>query len=190
MKRRGERLSDKQRAFVAAYEGPGTGTRAAIAAGYGSSEVTANRAAQDALRNPKVLAALTERARVEGRPELAQRGRAPSKATAVAEVEPAPPRAGKWAKKIGTTSERVAILMEIARDPKASPKDRIDAIDAAAKILGEVGPRRAVRIVAPPPPSAPPPTPAPAIEQPSAGEVSADDLEMADEDRRPHKVEA
>lgn len=186
--KRGDRLSDRQRAFVAAYEGPGTGTRAAIAAGYGSSNVTAQRSAGVCLRNPKVLAALAERARVEGRPELAQRGRAPSKAASVDEA-PAPPRGGRWAKKIGTTSERVAILMEIARDPSTSPKDRIDAIDAAAKILGEVGPRRAVRIVAPPPPSAPAPTPAPAIEQPG-GEVSADDLEMADDDRRPHKVEA
>lgn len=120
-------LTGRQRAFADAWDGIGTGKAAAIAAGYtgtaGALEVTASRL----LRHAGVRARIAER--------LGAGAVEPAEGL---EVSPAPsPEVSS-----GTPSERVAILMGIARDPSISPKDRTAACVAAARISGEIGPGR------------------------------------------------
>ena len=121
-------LTGRQRAFADAWDGIGTGKAAAIAAGYtgtaGALEVTASRL----LRHAGVRARIAER--------LGSGAVEPEPIEPNASTSPAPETSS------GTPSERVAILMSIARDPAIAPKDRTAACVAAARISGEIGPGR------------------------------------------------
>lgn len=211
--RKGQRLTEKQAAFVAAYEGPGTGRAAATAAGYGSSVVTASRAAGEALRTPVVIAALEARAKAEGRPELVPAPGA-KRAPKAVEGPRLEPRSKAEAAAIGTTTERVADAMKVARDRTmfALAKDknidpalrlrafvegskvRLRALETAARIAGEIGAHARTR-PRPPSPLLSQSEPGPeVIEAPTVAPISVpegdeeatvDDLAIAAGDRVP-----
>lgn len=123
---RPEDLNRRQRAFADAYAGPGTGSAAAREAGYTGSSRVLEVTASKLLRHPGV------RARIEAR-------------LGAEAVEPAPapkPVAPKGLRKgvgRGTATERVEILMRLARDGKLTAKERIAAVLAAAELEGERG---------------------------------------------------
>lgn len=104
-----------------AYAGRGSGVEAARAAGYTGAPSTIRKTAWSLLQDPRVVEA------IEGRGVRIERGR----------VEPVPRVLAR------VDFERIAILMTIARDESAAAADRIRAIRAAARLAGDLDPRRA-----------------------------------------------
>lgn len=115
---RPDALNARQRAFADAYEGRGTGISAARAAGYTGNARVLQVTASKLLRHPGIRARITARLGAAPAPKLVKgRGR-------------------------GTTTERVEILMAMARDKTLTAKERIAAVMAAADLEGERGARR------------------------------------------------
>jgi hypothetical protein len=121
------------RAFADAWAGSGTGTAAARAAGYQGTDATVQVRASQLLRHPGV------RARIEARLGAA--------ALAAPEVPlpsvEAPGPALVKGRGRGTATERVELLMAMARDKKAPVRERVQAIGLAAELEGERKPARA-----------------------------------------------
>lgn len=135
-------LTEKQQAFADAWAGHGSGARAAALAGFGGTRQQLRSVASRLLRHEgvrtRILARLGPKA--FDRPEHDGReGRGVMKP----DLDPAAD--------VGTTTERVELLMEMARDESLEPKDRVAAVKLAALICGEIGPVR----YAPPPPAKP-----------------------------------
>jgi len=101
-------LTERQKRFVDAYRGHGSGLAAARAAGYQGSIETLRVRASKLLRQPEVAEALRDR-----------------QASAPA-IEPGPD--------LATDREQQIILTVIARDESAEPKDRIRAIAQLARM--------------------------------------------------------
>lgn len=149
-------LTELQRAFVAEYRGEGDGARAARAAGYQGDDKTVSVAVARLLKHPLVLEALEAR-----------------RAERAAQAAAQPPETTRTT---GTATERLELLMALARDPQVHPRDRVKAIATAAQLAGELGRGRydlpaapVVPVTAPPPDTAPVPSaaPAPVVKIPS-----------------------
>ena len=114
-------LTERQKAFVDAYAGPGTGLAAARAAGYTGSDATLKVAASRLLRVPAVMAALEDRgtttSSASSPPVAKNRARAP-----------------KSDPRIAGPIEQQRILTSIARDEDAGAEVRIKAVVALARI--------------------------------------------------------
>lgn len=115
-------LTERQKAFVDAYAGPGTGLAAARAAGYAGSDATLKVAASRLLRVPAVMAALEDR--------VTTSPTAPS-ATPLAKGRTRTPRTDT---RIAGAAEQQRILTSIARDADVGSEVRIKAIVALARI--------------------------------------------------------
>lgn len=116
-------LTERQKAFVRAYAGPGTGLAAARAAGYSGSDETLKVTASRMLRVPAIASALEDRLALP--------------ASAGASTAPAPAPAAKAPKsdpRIASPIEQQRILTAIARDDDEASETRIKAIVALAKI--------------------------------------------------------
>jgi hypothetical protein len=150
-------LTELQRAFVAEYRGEGDGARAARAAGYQGNDKTVSVAVARLLKHPLVLEALEAR-----------------RAERAAQAAAQPPEATRTT---GTATERLELLMALARDPEVHPRDRVKAIATAAQLAGELGRGRydlpaapVVPATTPPPdtgPVVPSAAPAPVVKIPS-----------------------
>lgn len=139
-------LTAKARAFADAYQGPGTGSAAARAAGYSGGDHALRVRASELLKDDRVRQHITKRL---GPGALEQ-------PTTTGGVKPPPPVTGVLRKGVGrgTATERIEILMSLARKKRLSPEDRIrvSAVLAAAELEGEVrtaGPGRHARTIAP-----------------------------------------
>ena len=106
-------LTERQKKFVDAYAGRGTGIVAARAAGYAGTDAVLRVAASKLLRVPEVAAAIEDRGVA-----TAARRHAPAKAD---------PR-------IAGPIEQQRILTAIARDRAEDSETRIKAVVALAKI--------------------------------------------------------
>lgn len=162
-------LNERMRAFADAWNGDGTGAAAARAAGYAGDDATLRPIASKLLRDSRVRARIVERL---GPSVLAPPsppsddeldvdvGDDPPEATPTDEPDGLQPGAGR-----GTATERVVLLMEMARDKSISARERVQALALAAELEGErrvgtVRPRRD-RPTAPLLPTVPDPTPPP-----------------------------
>lgn len=150
-------LTRKQRAFCDLYAGPGTGTASARAAGYKGSAGTVQSVASKLLRDARVRARITERLGAQ----------ALERSTQPTAGDPEAPKPMGLVKGLGrgTATERIELLMKVARSRKSSPLDKVRALLAAAELEGE-RPRGVVRartpVAVPPPVSVEPASTKPA----------------------------
>lgn len=119
-------LTERQKAFVSAYAGPGTGLAAARAAGYTGADATLRVAASRLLRVPAVMAALEDRLALPASTTTPAGKAAPAKLAA-----PKPPKDDP---RIAGAVEQQRILTSIARSDEESSEVRIKAVVALAKI--------------------------------------------------------
>jgi phage terminase small subunit len=117
-------LTERQKAFVSAYAGPGTGLAAARAAGYTGADATLRVAASRLLRVPAVIAALEDRLALPA--STASTTDAPKKLAA--------PKRPKDDPRIAGHIEQQRILTSIARSEEEGSEVRIKAVAALAKI--------------------------------------------------------
>lgn len=106
-------LTDRQRAFVGAYKGPGSGAHAARVAGYAGTDDSLRQRASKLLKHPGVSAAIK-----------ARRTEAIEEAGATDSAMP--------------LSWKLALLKSIAEDDQEKASDRIRAIELAAKLDGDM----------------------------------------------------
>jgi len=126
-------LTERQKAFVSAYAGPGTGLAAARAAGYTGADATLRVAASRLLRVPAVMAALEDRLALPA--STASTTDAPKKLAA--------PKQPKDDPRIAGPVEQQRILTSIARSEEESSEVRIKAVAALAKIQATAAPAKA-----------------------------------------------
>jgi hypothetical protein len=149
--READALNARQRAFADAWAGIGTGVAAAREAGYTGDGRALKVTASKLLRHPGVRARIAARL---GDGVLEQATvEAPATTPARRSVPPGGLVKGRGR---GTATERVELLMGIARDKKLTPKERIAAVLAAAELEGERGrgridPPRAAPVLPPMP---------------------------------------
>ncbi len=139
-------LTEKRLAFADRWR-PGKTLDAMRAAGFSGSVAALRAEGSKLLRNAEVRAAIEKRG-IEP-PPLRPGRKGPAKRERV-------PVVVKPNRRVGTTTQRVELMMAIARDTKETARDRIAATKLAALICGEVGPGRFV------------PAPAPRVEDPIA----------------------
>lgn len=156
-------LRAQARAFADAWA-PGASATAAViaaarAAGYAGDEAALRTSGLRLLRDERVRARIEARL---GRPidELLAEAKAAAPPPAVAQETPKGLVKGRGR---GTATERIEIAMALARSKKVDPKDRLDAVELAAELEGELRRGRggaAGRPALPVPEPAPAPRPA------------------------------
>jgi hypothetical protein len=124
-------LTAKARAFADAYNGPGSGSAAARAAGYSGGDHALRVRASELLKDARVRQHITKRLGPGAleQPEVGGAG-----------VTPPPPVTGVLRKGVGrgTATERIELAMAIARSKDLDPKARIQALRLGAELEGEL----------------------------------------------------